>query len=224
MLIQACSQKGDAEGAASWLEEMASTVYGPNVFAFNAVIAGYAQKGSPNEAARWLSRMKAEGLEPNVMSYTAVINGCARAGDSRSAVRWFETMLQNGISPNIASFNAIIIGFARLGDVTSAVRWLERIRISSLVPDEVSYNSAIHGCACARPTRADEAERLFREMRTAGLWPSSSTITSLDRAVGARRRDALCETLCLDVARVLRRPTAERARFRLPQTSSEGNS
>jgi len=223
VVIQACSQKGDAQGAASWLEEMASTVYGPNVFAFNAVIAGFAQQGSPDEAARWLARMKADGLEPNVVSYTAVINGCARAGDSIAAVRWFETMLQNGIAPNTASFNAIIIGFARLGDVTSAVRWLERIRGSSLSPDEVSYNSAIHGCACARPARADKAERLFQEMRTAGLWPSSSTITSLDRAVGTRRRDALCETLGLDIARIMRRPAAERPRFRLPSATTTGS-
>merc|ERR1711972_761692 len=79
---------------------------------------------------------------------------------------------------------------------------LERMR-STIRPDEISYNTAISACANARPTpRADEAERLFREMRAAGLHPTVSTLTALDRAIGGRRKDALCQALGVNIDKV----------------------
>lgn len=199
-VIEACSRKGDAREAAVWLQEMASSAFRPNVFAFNAVIAGFARRGSAGEAAGWLGRMKAEGLEPNVVSYTAVIDGCAKAGDAAGAVRWFETMLHNSITPNAVSYNAVINGFARLGDTENAVAWLERMR-RAMPPDKISYNSALHSCSNAQPPRADEAERLFREMWTEGLDPTASTLSALEKAIGVRRRGILCNSLGVDVER-----------------------
>lgn len=212
VVIESCSRRGDARGAAEWLEEMAESSSRPNVFAFNAVIASFARKGEAREAVSWLERMVKEGLAPNVVSYTAVIDGCAKAGDSEGAVRWFEIMLEKGIEPTALSYNAVINSCARLGDTEGAVQWLERMRLV-IMPDTISYNSAISACANARPApRADEAERLFREMRAAGLNSTASTLSALDKAIGVQRRDALCQALGVNVQKAAehRPPPAHR--------------
>lgn len=203
MVIEACSRKGDALGAAGWLEEMVASTFKPNVFAFNAVIAGFARKGSAQEAVGWLGRMRAEGLEPNVVSYTAVIDGCAKAGDPEGAEQWFRAMLESGLKPNVMSYNAMINSYARVGDVAGALAWLERMQ-GEMLPDEISYNSAIHACANARPPDEAEAERLFRQMSAANLWPTASTLSALGQALGARSRDALCARLGVNTKRAER--------------------
>merc|ERR1712048_590099 len=143
-----------------------------------------------------------DGLAPSVHTYTAVIDGCAKAGDGDSAVRWFETMLDKEISPNIYTYNALINSCARRGDAEGAVKWLERMR-PVLIPDVVSYNTAISACANASPApRADEAERLFREMRAVGIGATASTLSALDKAIGQDRRDALCQALGVNVSKV----------------------
>lgn len=216
VVIDLCSRKGDALGAAGWLEAMvASTFIKPNVFAFNAVIAGFARKGSAEQAVGWLSRMRSQGLEPNVVSYTAVIDGCAKAGDPKGAEHWFEAMLEAGVKPNRLSYNAVINSYARIGDTEGALRWLERLRAAG-EPDEISYNSAIHSCANARPPADAEApalaERLFEQMCEEEVWPTASTLSALSLAVGARRRDELCAQFGINVKRALqhRRPPKHR--------------
>jgi pentatricopeptide repeat protein len=216
IVIHNCSKKGDALGAAGWLEAMVASAFTkPNVFAFNAVIAGFARKGSAAEAVGWLSRMRSQGLEPNVVSYTAVIDGCAKAGDPTGAEYWFEAMLEEGVAPSRTTYNALINCYARIGDTEGALAWLERLRASS-EPDEISYNSAIHSCANARPPDDAEApalaEKLFREMLEDGLWPTASTLSALGLAMGARRRDELCASLGIDLKRAMqhRRPHKHR--------------
>jgi len=196
-VIDSCARKGDTRGAAGWLEEMASSPFKPNVFAFNAVIAGFARKAKATEAAAWFDRMIAEGLEPNVISYTAVIDGCAKAGDADGAARWFDDMVERGVAPNTLTYNAVINSCARRGDVDGALKWLRQMHS----PDEISYNSAIHSCANARPPRIDEAESLFREMVAVGFQPTASTFTALERAIGYNRSSALCSSLGVDPRR-----------------------
>jgi len=197
VVIESYSRKGDVRGAAGWLEEMASSPFKPNVFSFNAVIAGFARKAQAVEAAEWFDRMVAEGLEPNVISYTAVIDGCAKAGDADGAARWFDDMLERGVAPNTLTYNAVINSCARLGDVDGALKWLHQMHS----PDEISYNSAINSCANARPPRPEEAESLFRAMKTAGLQPTASTFTALERAIGEQRSSVLCSSLGIDLRR-----------------------
>mmetsp|Transcript_47996 Transcript_47996/g.89850 ORF Transcript_47996/g.89850 Transcript_47996/m.89850 type:complete len:329 (-) Transcript_47996:182-1168(-) len=230
VVIESCARRGDAHGAAGWLEEMAASAFKPNVFAFNAVIAGFARKGSAAEAAEWLDRMVAEGLEPNVVSYTAVIDGCAKVGDREGAARWFDTMLENNVTPNTLTYNAVINSCARHGDVDGALRWLERMCSSdpagpSMQPDEISYSSAINSCANARPPAAETAELLFREMRSAGLHPTASTLTALERAVGAERSGSLCNEFGIDIKQAKRhRPPPEHRRVRpLAARASDGD-
>lgn len=230
VVIESYARRGDAHGAAGWLEEMAASAFKPNVFAFNAVIASFARKGSAAEAAEWLERMVAEGLEPNVVSYTAVIDGCAKVGDREGAARWFDTMLENNVTPNTLTYNAVINSCARHGDVDGALRWLERMCShgsagSILKPDEISYSSAINSCANAQPPAAETAEQLFREMRSAGLHPTASTLTALERAVGVERGSSLCDALGVDIKQAKRhRPPPEHRRVRpLAARTSDGD-
>lgn len=194
-----------------WLEEMVASPYRPNVFSFNAVIAGFAKRGFAAEAAGWLAKMLSLGLRPNVVSYTAVIDGCAKAGDPKEAERWFDEMLERGIEPNSHSYNALINSYARLGDTEGATQWLERMR-AAMPPDEISYNSALHSCANARPPDAAEAERLFREMRADGLPPTASTLSALGLAVGGKRRDALCAAFGIDAQKASKHRPAPKHR------------
>jgi len=223
VVIDSFSRRSSAQRAAAFLEEMESSSVKPNVFVYNAVIAGFARKGRTRDAVTWLGRMQSAGLKPNVMSYTAIIDSCAKAGDSEEAVRWFYSMVEYGISPNAVSYNAMINCHARRGDTDNALEWLERMR-AVVPPDKVSYNSAIHSCATADPPRAEEAEELFREMRTEGLLPTASTLSALERAVGRKRRDALCLELDVDVQKALQRKRAREHRQARPLSfdSDEG--
>merc|ERR1712046_249121 len=140
------------------------------------------------------------GLEPNVVSYTAVIDGCAKAGHAESAARWFDDMLKHKVTPNSLTYNAVINSCARKGDVDGALKWLSQMQ----APDEISYNSAINGCANAVPARPDEAESLFENLLAAGLQPTASTITALERAIGKERSSALCVSRGVDPSKLRR--------------------
>lgn len=193
---------------------MASSPFKPSVFVYNAVIAGFARKGRAEDVERWFNRMVAEGLEPNVMTYVSVIDGCAKARDSIAAVRWFDAMQACGVRPNNNAYNAVINSCARVGDAEGASRWVDRMWDAEppVSPDEISYNAAINGCAQATPPQAALAEQLFRQMRDVGLHPTASTLSALERALGAERNSALCSALKIDVERQMRhRPPLHRS-------------
>lgn len=216
VVIESMSRQGSLRAAESLLQEMLDSEVKPNLFVFNAVIAGFAGKGQTKEASVWLGKLQAAGLTPNVMSYTALISSCAKVGDCNGAVKWFNIMVEKDLSPNAVSYNAVINSFARLGDADNALEWLARMR-AVMPPDKVSYNSAIHSCAMADPPRAEEAEELFREMRSAGLDATASTLNALERAVGSIiRRDQLCFELGINIDQALQRQHAREHRQSRP--------
>eukprot|EP00930_Biecheleria_cincta_P041718 TRINITY_DN28648_c0_g1_i1.p1 TRINITY_DN28648_c0_g1~~TRINITY_DN28648_c0_g1_i1.p1 ORF type:complete len:338 (-),score=56.45 TRINITY_DN28648_c0_g1_i1:64-1077(-) len=215
VVIEKMSSQGSMQTAETLLQEMLDSEVKPNIFVFNAVIAGFARRGQTKEASVWLGKLQAAGLTPNVMSYTALIDSCAKAGDSDGAVKWFNLLVEKDLSPNAVSYNAVINSFARVGDTDNALEWLARMR-AVVPPDKVSYNSAIHSCAMADPPRAEEAEELFREMKSAGLDATASTLNALERAVGSSRRDQLCLDLGIDIDKALQRKHAREHRQARP--------
>lgn len=214
VVIEACARNGDTRGAEEWVERMKESPFKPNVFVYNAVIAALARKGNADEAIRWFRRMVAAGLVPNVMSYVSVIDGCAKANDPEGAAKWFGDLATAGLRPNNNAYNAVINSSARVGDADAASSWLDRMwnEKPPVSPDVISYSTAINGCAQADPPQAELAERLFRQMRDVGLHPTASTLSALERALGAARSDSLCAALQIDVERQKRhRPPMHRS-------------
>ncbi|KAL5231853.1 hypothetical protein ABZP36_030629 [Zizania latifolia] len=110
---------------------------------------------------------------PSLTALATLLRLLFRDGEVRAAWKVFEEMAARGPRPNIAIFNAMIFGLCHRGLVGVGLSLLRAMGRFRVVLDARSCNILMKGhCMFGQ---AEDAFRLFDEMRAAGCYPTVVT-------------------------------------------------
>ncbi|XP_043694377.1 pentatricopeptide repeat-containing protein At1g08070, chloroplastic-like [Telopea speciosissima] len=165
-LIDMYAKCGDLDSA----REVFDALPKRNVFAWSAMISGYAQNNQSGDALRLFKQMVTEANQkPNDITILAVLSACTQLGDLNLG-RWVHAYVGAAQLNNSTSLqNSLIDMYAKCGRIDVA----QQIFDDMMERDVVSWNAMIS--ALALHGLAEQALALFAFMQVAGITPDDIT-------------------------------------------------
>ncbi|OAY74474.1 Pentatricopeptide repeat-containing protein, chloroplastic [Ananas comosus] len=127
------------------------------IFAWNALIGGYASNGQFCNAIKLYKRMRVLEVVPDACTFASVLKACAAVGDLYCGAEIHGSAVKYGLDSITFVANALVGMYAKCGLFDSAMRLFDRLRDGK---DVVSWNSIISAC-CGR---ADHSFRVFERI------------------------------------------------------------
>jgi len=154
LMIKAHVKAGRPKGAESWIVDMMSRVYQPDIYSFNTLLQGFGKKGDYLKVESWMRRMAARGVAPDLYSYTSLAESYAKSDDLEGVQRAIDRMEASGCEvSNVYAYNAVLKVCVKRGEMQLAEHWLQRIQEAGLRPDRVSYLMMIRVASQERDTQ-----------------------------------------------------------------------
>ncbi|XP_004298095.1 PREDICTED: pentatricopeptide repeat-containing protein At3g14730-like [Fragaria vesca subsp. vesca] len=159
-----CNQMGDA----------VSTFYyrfhDHNVFAYNAVIAGFTANGLARNAFEFYNRMRLTYVVPDKFTFPCVIRACCSI---REVMKIHSLVIKLGLELDVYVGSALVNTYLKFLLVKEAQKVFEELPSR----DIVLWNAMVNGFA--QIGRFDEALVVFRTMGEEGVMPSRFTVTGV---------------------------------------------
>lgn len=168
LMIKAHMRANRPLAAESWINDMLTRVYQPDLYSYNTLLQGYARRGDVHKADQWMRRMKARGVDPDIYSYTAKVNVHVTVEDAEGAERAILAMEENlgETALTAVPYNALLKLFAQTGDVDRAEHWLSHMLEAKVRPDQVTHLYLLK--ARAKQRDADGAAHVLDRMQEMG--------------------------------------------------------
>nr|XP_010920183.1 pentatricopeptide repeat-containing protein At2g21090 [Elaeis guineensis]XP_010920184.1 pentatricopeptide repeat-containing protein At2g21090 [Elaeis guineensis] len=132
----------------------------PNLFSFNAMLAGYARVGLLRHARRLFDRMP----HRDVVSWNTMIIALARAGSFRDAVGLYSQLRHSSLGFNPHTFSGLLIACNRLRDMGLIRQVHAQVFLLGFLSNLIISSSLVD--AYAKCGYLDYARKLFDEMPT----------------------------------------------------------
>lgn len=131
------------------------------------MIAGYSQNDRGEEAIRLFGEMQREGMKPNQRSFTSVISMCGQLCALERGKQVHGYVVRTGFESNAILLNAMIDMYCKCESMESAWQMFDE----NPERDIVSWTAMVAGYV--QSGNAEEALKLFSQMRKAGIEPDT---------------------------------------------------
>ncbi|KAL6188649.1 hypothetical protein ACLB2K_040040 [Fragaria x ananassa] len=156
------------------MDDTVSTFYyrfhDPNVFAYNAVIAGFTANGLARNAFEFYNRMRLTCVMPDKFTFPCVIRACCSI---REVMKIHSLVIKLGLELDVYVGSALVNTYLKFLLVKEAQKVFEELPSR----DIVLWNAMVNGFA--QIGRFDEALVVFRTMSEEGVMPSRFTVTGV---------------------------------------------
>jgi len=150
---------------------------------WNLMIKAHVRAGRPRAAESWVLDMLDRVYQPDHITYNTLLNGYAKKGDYLKAEAWLRRMRARGVAPDAWSYAAVANAYAEAGSLEGAERTVTAMQESGCkVKTAVPYNAILK--VCAHRGQDQVAERWFKAMKRARVYPDRVTYLLLIKACG----------------------------------------
>nr|GMD77234.1 putative pentatricopeptide repeat-containing protein At3g05240 [Ipomoea batatas] len=169
-LIDIYSKSGRVDSARKVFERLIDR----NVYAWTAIINGYAQNGDFMEAFAHFFEMQMEGIKPNKVSLVSILPACGSVASLKGGKQVHGFAIRHELNREVSFCNALIDMYFKTGSLSSARKLFQH---SCNAKDRISWSSMIVGYGLHG--RGQEAVRLFDEMLQHGIKPDMITAVAV---------------------------------------------
>ncbi|XP_028548002.1 pentatricopeptide repeat-containing protein At4g30700 isoform X2 [Dendrobium catenatum] len=163
------SKLNDIESARKVFDAMSEK----SLASWNAMISGYAQNGLTEFAISLFQDMQSLNFKPNPVTAASILSACAQLG-ALTLGKWIhQIIIHEDLELNVYVCTALIDMYAKCGNIVEA----QRIFNGMAEKNVVSWNAMISGYGLHG--YGHEALRLFSEMLSAQISPTSTTFLSV---------------------------------------------
>lgn len=140
-----------------------------DLFAWTAIITGYAQAGDAERALKCFSKMRLEGLKPNEFTLASCLNGCSPVATLANGQLLHSMVVKTGHLLDMFVSTALVDMYAKCASIDDA----EAVFKGSVLRDTASWNMMIGGYV--KHGLGEKALEAFRMMLDEGYVPDEIT-------------------------------------------------
>eukprot|EP01018_Ginkgo_biloba_P001571 Gb_40472 [translate_table: standard] len=168
-LVDMYAKCGSVEHARNLFDKMPQR----DVVSWNAMIAAYMRHGLSEEALTVFEQMKMIGIQPNQFTFSSILPACANLAALEQGLEIHDEIIRSGFQSDVAVGNALVDMYAKCGIINKARDLFDKMDQRNVV----SWTTMIAGYA--QNGHGEEALKLFRQMRLAGVKPNLKTFASV---------------------------------------------
>ncbi|KAK7399767.1 hypothetical protein VNO78_10956 [Psophocarpus tetragonolobus] len=144
-----------------------------NVFAYNALIAGFVSNGFPQRGFALYSQMRLLGIVPDKFTFPCVIRASGDLAEDLEVRKIHGLLFKLGLELDVFVSSALVNTYLKFGLVVEAHETFEELPVKDLV----LWNAMVNGYA--QIGRFEEALGVFRRMGGNGVVPCRYTVTGV---------------------------------------------
>lgn len=149
-----------------------------NIVSWNAIISGCSPQKENEEALRIFSLMLEMGIEPDNFTYATILDTCANLALVGLGKQIHAQIIKHELQTDVYIVSTLVDMYSKCGNMLDSQLMFER----SVQRDFVTWNAMI--CGYAYHGFAEEALKIYEDMKKEKVKPNHATFISVLRACG----------------------------------------